>query len=67
MLVLQDLTFADAAIATVDRYARPRVAGGVGAGRASELVALNNAPFPFFLPTSGKALAARMTDQVIVT
>jgi prophage DNA circulation protein len=65
-VVLQDLTLRAQQLPQLIGYARPRPSAALAlayrlyqdATRASELVALNDAPHPLFMPTTGKALAA---------
>ncbi len=65
-VALQDLTLRAQQLPQLIGYARPRPPAALAlayrlyqdATRASELVALNDAPHPLFMPTSGKALAA---------
>jgi prophage DNA circulation protein len=65
-VALQDLTLRARQLPQLIGYARPRPPAALAlayrlyqdATRASELVALNDAPHPLFMPTSGKALAA---------
>ena len=64
-VALQDLTLRAQQLPQLIGYARPRPPAALAlayrlyqdATRASELVALNDAPHPLFMPTSGKALA----------
>jgi prophage DNA circulation protein len=63
---LQDLTLRAQQLPQLIGYARPRPPAALAlayrlyqdATRASELVALNDARHPLFMPISGKALAA---------
>ena len=65
-VALQDLTLRAKQLPQLIGYAHPRPPAALAlayrlyqdATRATELVALNNAPHPLFMPTSGKALAA---------
>jgi hypothetical protein len=65
-VALQDLTLRAQQLPQLIGYARPRPPVALAlayrlyqdATRASELVALNDAPHPLFMPTSGKALAS---------
>jgi prophage DNA circulation protein len=63
-VALQDLTLRAQQLPQLIGYARPMPPAALSlayrlyqdATRASELVALNDAPHPLFMPTSGKAL-----------
>jgi prophage DNA circulation protein len=73
-VVLQDLTLRAQQLPQLIGYARPKPPVALAlayrlyqdATRATELVALNDAPHPLFMPTSGKTLAAGSHSRTIV-
>ena len=65
-VALQDLTLRAQQLPQLIGYTRPRPPAALAlayrlyqdATRATDLIALNDAPHPLFMPASGKALAA---------